>query len=67
MARRLCESLTLVSDASADRWPGRITLDLLKRYPSQRLPFTLAPRYKALFGKRVHRRRQDLDPAAVAA
>ena len=30
------------------------------RYAGKRLPFTLAPRYKALFGKSVHRRRKDL-------
>lgn len=69
MARRLCETLTLASDEPAltGRWPGRITLDVLTRHPSQRLPFTLAPRYKALFGKRVHRRRRDLDSATAAA
>jgi DNA (cytosine-5)-methyltransferase 1 len=68
MARRLCEALIPApGDAvTGEQWPGRITLDLLKRYPSQRLPFTLAPRYKALFGKRVHRRRQDLGLAVGA-
>ncbi len=29
---------------------GRLTLELLSRYPSSRLPITLAPRYKPLFG-----------------
>ncbi len=66
MARVLVQAL-----AGGERetlgWEGRITLDVLKQHPNQRLPFTLAPRYKALFGTRVHRRRQDLDPAPVAA
>jgi DNA (cytosine-5)-methyltransferase 1 len=48
-------------------WRGRITLDVLKRHPESRLPFTLAPRYKLLFGKRVHRRRRDLAREAAAA
>jgi DNA (cytosine-5)-methyltransferase 1 len=71
MARRLTEALvggeTVTPWDSGARapdqgWRGRITLDVLKRYPDQRLPFTLAPRYKALFGKNVHRRRRDLEP-----
>lgn len=68
MARRLAEGL--LAEAPADAYRGRVTLDVLKAYPDRRLPFTLAPRYKALFGKRVHRRRQDLEltaPAAAAA
>lgn len=74
MARRLAAAL--VGNEGDTAWDGgvpsaeaggtgRITLDVLKRYPDRRLPFTLAPRYKALFGTRVHRRRQDLEPAAV--
>ena len=75
MARRLAEALVRDEAASgwdgeqlsADgEWRGRVTLDVLKRYPDRRLPFTLAPRYKPLFGKRVHRRRQDLETAAAA-
>lgn len=75
MARRLVEALVggeaAVSSGQGQLstdggWRGRITLDVLKQYPDRRLPFTLAPRYKALFGKRVHRRRQDLEPAKVA-
>lgn len=31
-------------------YPGRLTADVLSRYPDGRLPFTLAPRYKPLFG-----------------
>ncbi len=74
MARRLAEALVGDEAASAwageqlsvdGGWRGRVTLDVLKHYPDRRLPFTLAPRYKALFGARVHRRRQDL--RAVAA
>lgn len=73
MARRLVEALVgaehwapgspdeLIADG---RWRGRITLDVLKAHPDQRLPFVLAPRYKALFGSRVHRRRRDLARAA---
>lgn len=70
MARRLTETLTAAAGSEAREgseeagWRGRITLDVLKRHPESRLPFTLAPRYKALFGKRVHRRRRDLAPAA---
>lgn len=74
MARRLATAL-VSDDADAAwnggapsvevGWTGRVTLDVLKRYPDRRLPFTLAPRYKALFGTRVHRRRQDLEPAAA--
>lgn len=75
MARRLVEALVggegLAASGgrpSADGdWYGRITLDVLKRYPDRRLPFTLAPRYKALFGKRTHRRRRDLGEVAAAA
>ena len=66
MARALAS--TLVDGAQqVDPWEGRITLDVLKRHPDGRLPFTLAPRYKALFGKRVHRRRRDLQAPPVAA
>ncbi len=73
MARRLAEALVGVEDQAEgvpDRGPpgvnrrGRITLDALKAHPNGRLPFVLAPRYKALFGSRVHRRRRDLDRAA---
>ena len=49
---------------SEGMWTGRITLELLKSYPDRRLPFPLAPRYKPLFAKRVHRRRTDLLAAA---
>jgi DNA (cytosine-5)-methyltransferase 1 len=65
MARALTSALVGADDANG--WEGRITLDVLRAYPDRRLPFTLAPRYKALFGKRVHRRRQDLDLPQVAA
>jgi DNA (cytosine-5)-methyltransferase 1 len=68
MARRLSEALVIqreaqqsgegVSTEQGSR--GRITLDVLREYPDCRLPFVLAPRYKALFGTRVHRRRTDL-------
>jgi DNA-cytosine methyltransferase len=51
------------AENGGEGWRGRITLDVLKRYPESRLPFTLAPRYKLLFGKRVHRRRRDLAAA----
>lgn len=68
MARELTYALLASSKSHSELaeggWQGRVTLDVLKRYPSQRLPFTLAPRYKALFGKRVSRRRQDLKHAA---
>lgn len=73
MARRLSEALVgggigdSDSDSGQNGWHGRITLDLLREYPDRRLPFTLAPRYKALFGKRVHRRRQDLQALPLAA
>lgn len=65
MARHLAQQIAVDAgvrgDADAEPWRGRITLDVLKRYPTSRLPFTLAPRYRALFGKRVHRRRRDLE------
>jgi DNA (cytosine-5)-methyltransferase 1 len=65
MARELCKSLVVEPADEETGWKGRITLNVLKEYPDRRLPFTLAPRYKALFGKRVHRRRSDLLPAAA--
>ncbi|HWT90500.1 MAG TPA: DNA cytosine methyltransferase [Solirubrobacterales bacterium] len=64
MARELAGAL-LGEEEKEDGWEGRVTLETLKRYPDKRLPFTLAPRYKPLFGKRVHRRRRDLEPAAA--
>lgn len=76
MARRLVESLlgqapTLArpdEQLSVDAgWRGRITLEVLQEFPDRRLPFVLAPRYKQLFGKQVHRRRQDLTHTAAAA
>jgi DNA (cytosine-5)-methyltransferase 1 len=66
MARALASTL-VDGEHQAEPWEGRITLDVLKRHPDRRLPFTLAPRYKALFGKRVHRRRRDLQVPSVAA
>jgi site-specific DNA-cytosine methylase len=66
MARELLASL-VAGERGGEGWEGRVTLDVLRRHPDVRLPFTLAPRYKALFGKRVHRRRRDLAPAASAA
>jgi DNA (cytosine-5)-methyltransferase 1 len=65
MARALTCALVGADDANG--WEGRITLDVLSAHPDRRLPFTLAPRYKPLFGKRVHRRRQDLNLPRVAA
>ncbi len=66
MARRLVEGL--IGNRGSEGNPyrrggttGRLSLGVLREYPDRRLPFTLAPRYKALFGKRVHRRRRDLD------
>jgi DNA (cytosine-5)-methyltransferase 1 len=68
MARALAAALVSNSAQRGERlWQGRITLDVLKKYPDRRLPFTLAPRYKALFGKRVNRRRQDLSVLGAAA
>jgi DNA (cytosine-5)-methyltransferase 1 len=62
MARRLVEAV--VNEPSPEQsalgWTGRIDLRTLKQHPHSRLPFTLAPRYKPLFGKTVHRRRRDL-------
>ncbi len=66
MARTLTSALVGV-DRDAKGWEGRITLEVLKSHPDRRLPFTLAPRYKALFGKRVHRRRRDLHAPPLAA
>lgn len=73
MARRLIEAV-VAGDANSCAagpstgvpWEGRVTLDVLKQHPDTRLPFILAPRYKALFGTRVHRRRRDLEPIAAA-
>ena len=76
MARRLVEALVGGEVAAAQPgeqlsadggWRGRITLEVLKKYPDARLPFVLAPRYKQLFGKRVHKRRSDLMPLPAAA
>ena len=47
-------------------WRGRVTLDALRAYPDRRLPFALAPRYRALYAKAVHRRRTDLLDAAAS-
>lgn len=76
MARHLVEALVANSSvvtvpdepiSEDDHWLGRVSLEVLKRHPEERLPFTLAPRYKALFGKQVHRRRQDLGADRIAA
>lgn len=64
MARALVEGL-VNGDVGMEGWHGRITLDVLQEHPDRRLPFTLAPRYKALFGKQVHRRRRDLELLAA--
>lgn len=67
MARRLVEGLTGHGEAAGEDpyrrggTTGRLSLRVLQEHPDRRLPFTLAPRYKALFGKRVHKRRRDLD------
>jgi DNA (cytosine-5)-methyltransferase 1 len=66
MARQLAAALMEESDSGIGRdhvWTGRVDLATLRKYPSSRLPFTLAPRYKPLFGKAVHRRRTDLAAA----
>lgn len=63
MAKRLTEALiydTAEARGEGAGWPGRISLAVLKSHPDRRLPFVLAPRYGALFGKRVHMRRTDL-------
>jgi DNA (cytosine-5)-methyltransferase 1 len=62
MARRLLETLVAERKPEDDAfgWKGRVDLRTLKDHPGSRLPFTLAPRYKQLFGKTVHRRRRDL-------
>jgi len=67
MARRLVEALVLGQgleepggQLEIEPWRGRVTLDVLKAHPDSRLPFALAPRYKALFARSVHRRRSDL-------
>jgi DNA-cytosine methyltransferase len=49
MARRLLESLLLGRDASD--FVGRLSASVLAKYPRERLPFTLAPRYRPLFGR----------------
>jgi DNA (cytosine-5)-methyltransferase 1 len=67
LAQQIAEDAGGRADAEVEPWRGRITLDVLKRYPISRLPFTLAPRYRALFGKRVHRRRRDLEGETRAA
>jgi site-specific DNA-cytosine methylase len=61
MAKRLSEALVAPRVVGEDEgYVGRVGLEVLKRYPDRRLPFTLAPRYRTLFGKSVHRRRRDL-------
>ena len=70
MARRLVEALVLRQgldepggQLQMEPWRGRVTLDVLKAHPDSRLPFALAPRYRALFARSVHRRRTDLAAA----
>jgi DNA (cytosine-5)-methyltransferase 1 len=63
MAERLISFLVGRDSRSRPGWEGRITLDLLQQYPTDRLPITLAPRYKPLFGKNLERRRSDLAAA----
>lgn len=65
MARRLTEALVapIGSGQQPDGWTGRIDLEVLRAHADRRLPFTLAPRYKALFAKGIDRRRRDLQPA----
>lgn len=54
-ARQLIEHLV----QGRPGYPGRLTAEALRRCPDSRLPFTLAPRYKSLFGltpgSRAHR------------
>ena len=49
MAKQLFEAL--LGRVPASMFKGRITLEVLRKYPDDRLPFTLAPRYKPLFGQ----------------
>lgn len=53
--------VTSLLDSEASGFEGRLCSEVLKRYPRSRLPFTLAPRYKTLFGKSswVEQRRRD--------
>lgn len=67
MAKRLVEALVLGhgleepgGQLQMEPWRGRVTLEVLKAHPDKRLPFALAPRYKTLFARSVHRRRTDL-------
>ncbi len=49
LARQLFEALLVKAPASS--FKGRITLEVLRKHPRSRLPFTLAPRYRPLFGQ----------------
>lgn len=49
LAKQLIDAL--LTREVDDPYHGRLSLDLLRQYPTSRLPLTLAPRYKPLFGK----------------
>lgn len=49
MARRLFEALLFGRDVAP--FHGRLSAKVLRQYPRERLPFTLAPRYRPLFGR----------------
>jgi DNA (cytosine-5)-methyltransferase 1 len=62
MAKMLFEAL--LGSAGRSTYRGRLSADILRRFPGSRLPFTLAPRYKPLFGRSpwAARRREDMQP-----
>ncbi|RYF51698.1 MAG: DNA cytosine methyltransferase [Cytophagaceae bacterium] len=51
MAKSISEAMLLNTESANSTHKGRITLGLLQQYPAQKLPFTLSPRYKPLFGR----------------
>jgi DNA (cytosine-5)-methyltransferase 1 len=54
LARRVFERLVDTDEG----FRGRLSADLLREYPRARLPITLAPRYKPLFGNSTGARRR---------
>lgn len=66
MAKQLVEALVAGSNTDYDDpYYGRLSLELLRQYPNERLPLTLAPRYKPLFGKSSHAAARRCNSAEV--
>ena len=64
MAKQIFEALLGMMPVSM--FKGRITSEVLRKYPEARLPFTLAPRYRPLFGQSTAAARKRADQLNLA-